>query len=345
MSNYYEVLGVDKSASADEIKKAFRKKAIEHHPDKGGDEAKFRELSEAYETLSDDNKRKEYDMFGTTGNDSRGGRYQSHGFNMDDIFSHFGDIFGGSNPFSQQSRQRRGNDLRVQVTVSLSEVLSGCNKKVKYKRQVHCKPCSGKGGTDMKSCLACNGTGQRYATQQTPFGTIRQSFPCNNCNATGQTISNKCKSCNGEGLNTVDEIVDINIPPGVFNGMAFQMQGQGNFTRNGLAGDLQIIINEVPHPKFKRDGNDLHTEEWISISDAVLGTELNIPTLKGDLKIKIEPGCDSGKIYIQQNWGTPILSSQGHIYGTGNLHVKINVIIPKIISQEQRELFQKLKQL
>jgi len=342
--DYYDILGVDKSATQDELKKAYRKKAVEHHPDRGGDEAKFREAAEAYETLSDEQKRREYDTYGSGGNNpfNGGGRHQSHGFNMDDIFSQFGDIFGGRYGQPRQ-RQRKGNDLRVQLTVSLEDVIIGCNKKVKYKRQTPCVTCSGKGGTDLKNCLACNGSGQRAVTQQTPFGIITQAVPCNNCSASGQVVSDPCKSCNGEGTKLTDETVDITLPKGVAGGMNLVMSGYGNHVRGGHPGDLQISIDEIRHPKFRREGNDLHCEEWISIPDAVLGTKINMPTIQGDINFDITPGCESGKIFRMAGKGVPVLTSDGRNHGTGNLYITVNVKIPKTVSDEEKELYLKLQ--
>lgn len=347
--DYYDILGVSKSATQDEIKKAYRKKAIEHHPDKGGDEAKFREASEAYETLSDDSKRQQYDTYGSGGNPFGGnpfggGRHQSHGFNMDDIFSQFDDIFGGRYGQPRQ-RQRKGNDLRVQLTVSLEDVIIGCNKKVKYKRQTPCVPCNGKGGNDLKNCLACNGSGQRAVTQQTPFGVITQTVPCNNCGASGQIVSDPCKSCNGDGTVLTDETVDITLPKGVASGMSLSMGGYGNHVRGGQPGDLQILIDEIRHPKFRREGNDLHCEEWISIPDAVLGTRLNIPTIQGDINFDVNVGCESGKVFRMASKGVPVLANDGRNHGIGNLYVTVNVKIPKTVSDEERELYSKLKNL
>jgi molecular chaperone DnaJ len=343
--NYYDILGVDKNATQEEIKKAFRKKAVEYHPDKGGDENKFREASQAYESLSDEKKRREYDAYGSGGNPFGGGgnpfgRHQSHGFNMDDIFSQF---FGGGQ--ESRPRQRRGNDLRVQLTISLEDAIMGTNKKVKYKRQTPCSTCVGKGGNDLKSCLACNGSGQRAVTQQTHFGIMTQTIPCNNCGASGQVVSNPCKSCNGDGTKLTDETVDINLPKGVAGGMSLSMSGYGNHVRNGQPGDLQILIDEIKHPKFRREGNDLYCEEWISIPDAVLGTRVNISTPHGDLDFDVNPGCESGKVFRLAGKGIPVLTNDGRNHGSGSLYVSVNTKIPKKISDEEREIYSKLQTL
>jgi molecular chaperone DnaJ len=241
--DYYNILGVEKNATQDEIRKAFRKKAQEHHPDRGGDENKFKEVSEAYEILSDENKRSSYDQFGKGGNPFNGGRHQSHGFNMDDIFEQFGSFFGGRS--NRQNRRKKGNDLRLQIKVTLEEIFNGTTKKVKYTRQKPCEPCNGKGGSDTKSCLACSGTGYRTITEHTPFGVVSQSVGCNNCKGTGQVISNPCKSCKGNGTSAFEEVVEITVPKGVSEGMVLNMGGYGNHISNGEPGDLHIFIEEV----------------------------------------------------------------------------------------------------
>jgi molecular chaperone DnaJ len=346
MSDYYKILEVGKDANQDEIKKSYRNLCKKYHPDVSREEnteVKFREIQEAYDVLSDEQKRREYDTYGSSGgNPFGGGRHQSHGFNMDDIFSQFGDIFGGRYGQPKQ-RTRKGNDLRVQLTVNLEEVIMGCTKKVKYKRQVPCTPCNGKGGSELKNCLSCNGTGQRNVTQQTPFGIVTQTMPCNNCNSSGQIVSNPCKSCKGDGTVLTEETIDINLPKGVASGMNLTMQGNGNHVRSGQPGDLQILIDEIKHPKFRREGNDLHCEEWISIPDAVLGRKLNIPTIQGDVNLTIEPGCESGKVFNANGKGVPVLANNGQIYGTGNLYIRVNVKIPKTISDEEKEIYLKLQ--
>jgi len=342
MDNYYDILGVTKDSSQDDIKKAYRKKALEHHPDRGGDETQFKKAAEAYETLSDDQKRREYDIYG---NDPNRGRYQSQGFNMEDIFSQFGDIFGGS-PFGAFTNQRpkRGSDLRIQVQVSLEEVVFGSSKKIKYKRQHNCSNCNGRGGTDERTCLGCNGSGVRRVVQNTPFGTITQQISCNICGGQGRTVQNRCGSCNGNGTISREEVVDVNIPKGVGHGMSFVLEGYGNHIKSGQPGNLQVVIEEIPHETFKRDGADLHMEEWISISDAVLGTNLRINTLSGDYTLQIYGGCEYGKVYTVPNRGVPRMEGTGHIGGNGNLYVKIKVKIPKTINEEQKNLFQKIRE-
>ena len=336
--NYYEILGIDKSASAEEIKKAFRKKAIDHHPDKGGDEDKFKEIAEAYEILSDPQKKSNYDTFGTV-------EGQRSGFNMDDIFSQFNDIFGnfGGFGFNQQPQQRRGSDIRIQTNITLIETTFGVNKKLKYNRNVKCNTCNGVGGNDSTTCRTCNGTGQRVIIQQTPIGRIQQVMSCNECGGEGKTIRNKCKDCNGNGVVNKEEIVDIKIPAGALDGIQMTLPGYGNFSKSNNPGDLFILIKEIPDEKFRREGVDLNCDEWISITDAVLGTNIKIDTPLGSIKIDIPQGCESGKIIEIANKGIPILTANGNINGHGNLKVKINVKIPKFITHEQRVIFEKLK--
>lgn len=345
--SYYDILGVPKTASPEEIKKAFRKKAVEHHPDKGGDESKFKEISEAYETLSDENKRSDYDRFGKRdGSNPFGNRGGGHGFTMDDIFSQFGDMFG--NPFGRQHQhppKRKGGDLRVQIQVSLEDVIFGSNKKVKYKRQKPCQPCGGKGGTGKKTCTTCSGFGRKNITQNTPFGVISSTQICNICEGTGQTISNNCRSCNGHGTSSEEDIVEINLPKGISNGMSLIMEGNGNFVRDGIPGDLQIVISETPHNKFKREGNDLITEHSISIPQAVLGTKQTISTLEGDLNIDVSPGCDSGRVFSYPGKGTPIIHNGVQTNSRGTLYVKMNVKIPKSLSEEERRIYQQLEKM
>jgi len=345
MSNYYDILGVDKNSSQEDIKKAYRKKALEYHPDRGGDEVKFKEAAEAYETLSDNQKKQEYDMYGKTG---RGAGNSTRGFNMDDIFSQFGDIFGG-NPFGggafTNQRPRRGNDLRVQMQVTLEEVLTGTTKKVKYKRQHVCNPCNGKGGTDVRTCTTCGGQGVRTMTQQTPFGSISQTVPCNSCGGVGTKVMNRCNSCAGSGTISKDETVDINIPKGVGSGMSLNMNGYGNHIKDGQPGDLHILIDELSHPRYKREGNNLICEETISISDAVLGTNLKVETLHGESTLQIFGGCESGKTFSIPGKGIPHITRNGYTEGAGSLFVKVNISVPKSLNERQRELFVELKSI
>ncbi len=340
MSNYYDILGVDKSASSDEIKKAYRKKALEYHPDRGGDESKFKEATEAYDVLSDEQKRRDYDTYGA--NPNRGG-FGGGGFNMEDIFSRFGDVFGSPFGAFTNQRPRKGSDLRVQLQVTLEEVLTGTTKKVKYKRQYSCSPCRGRGGTDERPCMSCGGRGVRTITQQTPFGNISQTAPCNNCGGQGKIISNRCNTCGGSGTSLREEIVDINIPKGVGQGMSFNLAGYGNYIKDGQPGNLFVVIEEIRNDRYRREGIDLHCEEWITIPEAVLGTNLRVKTLHGESTIEIFSGCESGKVFTIPNKGLPELTNSGPTNRVGNLFVKVNVSIPKSISNQEREIYLKLK--
>jgi len=344
--NYYDILGVSKDASTDEIKKAYRKKAIEHHPDKGGDESKFRESAEAYEILSDDSKRREYDTFGSNPNHRNGGGgFQAHGFSMEDIFSRFGDVFGG-NPFgnySQRPVQRKGNDLRVSLKLTLEDIFRGTTKKVKYKRHNACASCQGKGGTNERACTGCNGFGKKHITQHTPFGSISQTMTCNDCLGSGKQVTNRCGSCNGHGVQDREEIVEITIPRGIGNGMTMNLQGHGNYIRDGIAGDLLVNIEELPHEKFIRDNSDLVCEQDISIADAVLGRDIELDTFYGPQRLSILPGTESGKILKIHGKGLPTIGSNGQTIGVGNLVIKLNIKIPKNLDAEQRKIFESLR--
>ncbi len=335
MSDYYNILGVNKNASQEDIKKAYRKKALEHHPDRGGDEIKFKEAAEAYETLSDENKRREYDTFG-----KRDNRGHSAGFNMNDIFSQFGDIFGGAfgGAFTNQ-RQRRGNDLRVKLTLNLEEIIAGVTKKVKYRRQSTCEPCGGRGGTDVRSCPTCGGAGVRTVTQQTPFGTISQTIGCNHCGGAGRFVQNRCSSCQGSGTTLKDETVDIIVPKGVSDGINLNMKGYGNFVKDGEPGDLHIIVEELPHSRYKRDGNNLFCDEWIEIPEAVLGTILRVETPYGESRLEIFSGCESGKVFTIPGRGTPNITHMGNTESAGSLFVKVNVKIPKSLTEKEKLLY------
>jgi len=340
--NYYDILGIDKSATPDEIKKAFRRKSMETHPDRGGDESKFREVSEAYEVLSDEGKKAEYDRFGSVG--GGGNRFQTHGFSMEDIFSQFSDVFGGGSRYNQY-QVRKGQDLRVQLNVTLEDVFAGGTKKIKYKRQTQCKPCNGKGGTDVRDCPSCRGTGQRTTSQQTPFGMFQQTVPCTECNYTGKKVNNKCNSCKGDGTVLTDETVEINVPKGVSNGITLKMSGYGNHIRDGHPGDLHVVISESRHPKFRREGNDLYCEEWITIPEAVLGTKIGIDTLAGRISVDVQPGSESGKTFSFPGKGTPQLMGNGSYHGHGTLFVRVHVTIPKKITEEEANLYNQLRNI
>lgn len=331
MSNYYDLLGINKNSSQEEIKKAYRKKALEHHPDKGGDADRFREISEAYEVLSDPSKKDMYDRYGRVDNNA----YQTHGFDMNDIFSQFDNFFGGG-----RNNIKKGSDIRINLNLSLDDIIFGCNKNIKFNRKTKCNDCNGTGGAGVTDCQDCKGTGQRFIVQRTPFGEIRQSISCNTCGASGKKIKDPCKTCNAEGVSAKEEVITIDIPCGVHSGMNLTMPGKGHEIMNGIAGDLYIGINEIPHSKFTRDGNNLRLEQLITISDAVLGTKIKIDTPYGVENIDVSSGTSSGtSIYILKK-GVPIYGSKG----VGDLIITLKVIIPVNLTNEQREIFEKLKQ-
>jgi molecular chaperone DnaJ len=343
--DYYNILGVDKSASEDEIKKAYRKLAMKYHPDKNnGDKAseeKFKEAAEAYDILSTPDKKKNYDTTGSPNASPFGGGGQhqyGHGFNMEDIFSQFGDIFGGSFNNKYGKKQQRGSDLRIKVQLNLEEILKGAKKKLKFKRSDMCGGCQGKGGTDIKDCLACNGTGQRVIVQDTPFGQVRQASSCGNCAGSGKTIHNKCRSCNGDGTQSKEELIDVEIPAGVCSGMQLTMANHGNYTRNGINGDLQILVEEIPDPIWRRESNHLKGEVSISVLDAILGKHMDILTPHGKIQVHVEEGTESGKILRFAHKGIPDIN-----HGQGDLFIIINVKIPKKINPEEKSILEKLR--
>ena len=349
--NYYNILGVDKGATDDQIKKAYRKAALKYHPDKnaGNKEAeeKFKEAAEAYDVLSNKEKRSNYDRFGTAdGNPFGGGGFgggnsqYGHGFNMDDIFSQFGDIFGNSfnQRYGGRQRQNRGSDLRIKITLSIEEILKGATKKIKYKRQDKCNTCDGKGGTNVRDCLVCSGSGQRVVVQNTPFGQMRQQTTCPDCKGSGKQITNKCNDCHGDGTKLKEEVVEIDVPVGVSAGMQLNMKGYGNHTRDGVPGDLHIIIDELREFYFKRDQNNLIVEKDISVVDAIIGAHLKVKTAHGELPISIDPGTQNGRTIRISGKGVPDIN-----LGLGDLFVIINVKIPTEISLDEKYQLEKLK--
>ncbi|MCU4163328.1 molecular chaperone DnaJ [Carboxylicivirga caseinilyticus] len=356
--DYYEILEVSKNANAEEIKKAYRKKAIQYHPDKNqGDKAaeeKFKEAAEAYEVLSNAEKRQRYDQFGHAGVGGAAGGGFGGGMSMDDIFSHFGDIFGGGfggfsgfGGFGGSSRGGRrvnkGSNLRVKVKLNLEEIANGAEKKIKVKKYVQCNSCSGTGAADSSSysnCSTCHGSGQVTRISNTILGQMQTSSTCPTCGGDGKIITNKCTSCAGEGIVRDDEVISLNIPAGVEEGMQLSVSGKGNAARRGgVNGDLLVLIEEEKHPELMRDGNNLIYNLNISIPDAILGTPVEIPTVEGKVKVKIEPGTQPGKILRLRGKGLPEVNS----YGRGDLLVQIQVFIPKNISKEDRKAVEKMQ--
>lgn len=353
--DYYEILGVDKNATAEEIKKAYRKKAIQYHPDKnpGNKEAEemFKEAAEAYGVLSDPDKRSRYDRYGHSGVGGSAGGGFGGGMSMDDIFSHFGDIFGGFGGFSgfggsgrSSRRVNKGSNLRVKVSLTLAEIAKGVEKKIKVKKYVSCTHCNGTGaagGTAYSTCSTCRGTGQVTRITNTILGQMHQTTSCPTCHGEGTVITQSCTHCNGEGLVRQEEIVTIQIPAGVENGMQLSVSGKGNAARRGgINGDLIILIQEEPHPELTRDGSDLIYNLLLSVPDAILGSTVEIPTVEGKVKVKIDSGTQPGKILRLKGKGLPEINS----YGQGDLLVKINVFIPKDLTKEEVKLVEKLRE-
>lgn len=350
--DYYEVLGVSRSAGDDEIKKAYRKLAIKYHPDKNPDdpstEEKFKEAAEAYEVLSNPEKRKRYDQFGHQG--VGGGGYSGGGMNMEDIFSQFGDIFGGGGAFESffggggRGRSvRRGSNLRIKLKLTLEEIAHGAEKKIKVKRHVTCDGCGGNGsknGTSLQNCSACNGTGQMRKVVNTMLGQMVSTTTCHVCNGEGTTISNKCEKCQGEGRLLEEEVISLKVPAGVVDGMQLSMTGKGNVPpRGGVAGDLLILIEEVEDEILKRDGQNIVYDLYINFADAALGTTLEVPTIEGKVKIKIDAGTHSGKILRLKGKGIKDING----YGKGDQLIHINVWTPQQLSKEEKEILAKIK--
>lgn len=341
----YNVLGVDRNATEDEIKKSYRKKAMEYHPDKnpGNTEAenKFKEISSAYETLSDPDKKSNYDRFGTTDSKQQGNPFggQGFGFNMDDIFSQFGDIFGERNQQRQQ-RQKRGSDLKIRLSLNIQEIINGCTKKIKYNKHDSCKSCDGKGGSDIKECTSCKGSGERVIVQNTPFGQMRQATHCNDCRGTGKQITNKCGVCHGDGTVLKEELIDVTVPIGVGNGMQLNMKGYGNAILNGVPGDLHILIDEIKESYFIREGGNLIVEKEISVIDAIIGSNVSVKTPRGEEIITIEPGTQYGRIIRVSSKGVPDVN-----LGLGDLIINIKVKIPTNINNDEKNILEELKKL
>jgi len=352
--DYYEILGVQKNASKDEIKKAYRKQALKYHPDKNpGDkssEEKFKEAAEAYEVLSNDEKRSKYDRFGHAGLGNSGSGFGGHDMTVEDIFSSFGDIFGdafaGFGGFSggrQSRRVNKGSNLRVKVKLNLGEIAAGCEKKIKVNKYTTCDTCSGSGAADSRSfstCSTCHGSGHVTRVTNTLLGQMQSTSVCPSCGGEGKTITKKCQTCYGEGIVEKEEIIKINIPAGVAKGMQMNVGGKGNAARRGgMNGDLLVVIDEDEHEELLREGNDLIYNLFISIPDAITGSQVEVPTVDGTVKIKIEPGTQPGRILRLRGKGLPEVNG----YGKGDLMVNVNVWIPKSLSREDLKIIEKLK--
>ena len=362
--DYYEVLEVPKTATAEEIKKAYRKKAIQYHPDKNpGDkeaEEKFKEAAEAYEVLSDPQKRARYDQYGFAGMGGAGG-FSGGGMSMEDIFSHFGDIFqgagfdigdigemfmGGGGSRSRGPRAYRGSDMRVKVRLTLEEIAQGCEKKIKVRKLVQCKDCHGTGSADgnTETCPTCKGSGRVIRQQRGIFGMMQVQSECETCGGEGRVIKNKCPKCGGQGVLRDEEIITITIPAGVAGGMQLTVPGKGNAApHGGVNGDLLVLIEEEEHKDFVRQESDLIYNLLLDMPTAVLGGQVQIPTLTGDVKITITPGTQPGKVLRMRGKGLPRIDQYGRNYGVGDLLINVAVYIPEKLNKDERKLIEQLQ--
>ena len=360
--DYYEVLGVEKNADADTIKKAYRKAAIKYHPDKNpGDkdaEEKFKAAAEAYDVLSNEDKRARYDRFGHAGMNGPGGGAGGFGgfggaggFSMDDIFEQFGDIFGGTfggfgGGRSRGGRQRvnRGSDVRITVRLTLKEIAEGVTKKLKLNKVVACEKCGGTGAKDKSSfttCSQCGGSGYVITVQNSFFGRMQTQSVCPTCQGEGRVIKDKCPHCHGEGTERGDKVVEVKIPAGVAEGMALTLQGMGNAARHGgISGDLIVVIKEESHPDFERQGNNLVHNLSISVTTAILGGDAEVPTIDGRVRISIDPGTQSGKVMRLRGKGLPDVNGRGR----GDIIVVVDVVIPTTLNKEERKLVEQLSE-
>ena len=359
--DYYEVLGVERNANADEIKKAYRKAAIKYHPDKNpGDkeaEEKFKEAAEAYDVLSNQDKRARYDQFGHAGMGGAAGGgaggfggFGGGGFSMEDIFSQFGDIFGGhfgGGGFRASSsgggrRVNRGTDIRIKVRLTLAEIANGTTKKLKINKTVACDKCGGTGAKDpnaFTTCPTCNGTGYVTRVENTFFGRMQTQGVCPTCGGTGKVISDPCDKCKGEGTIKGSEVVEIRIPAGVGEGMVLTVTGKGNAPRHGgVNGDLQVVIEEERNPELVRDGNDLIHNLNITVTTALLGGSVEVPTVDGRAKIKIAPGTHAGKVLRLGGKGLPDVNG----YGRGDILAVVDITVPAKLTAEEKRLVEEL---
>jgi molecular chaperone DnaJ len=357
--DYYEVLGVAKNASADEIKKAYRKKALELHPDRNpGDKAaeeKFKEAAEAYDVLSDADKKARYDRYGHAGMENMGGGGGFQGMDMDDILRRFGfdtddifgEFFGGGRRSGGGGRPRgeRGSNLRIKVKMSLEEIATGVNKKIKVRKQVACNTCNGSGARDQASvetCGTCRGSGMVNRVTQTPFGMMQTAVQCPTCSGSGRVVKSPCNICKGDGRVFGEETIDVDIPAGVHEGIQLSMSGKGNAgAKGGFNGDLLITIEETPHESLTREGNNVVYELYINFADAALGTKVEVPSLTGRLAVTIPAGTQAGKIFRLKDKGLPSLQS----YDRGDQLIHVNVWTPKKVNDEERRMLEKLRDM
>jgi len=359
MRDYYDILGVNRSASGDEIKKAYRKLAMQYHPDRNpGDreaETRFKEAAEAYEVLSDPDKRQRYDRFGREGLRGAGNGFGARGFtDINDIFEAFSDIFGGGSfddVFGGQREGRRtrrggqaGSDLRIKLPLTLEEIAEGVEKKIKVKKQVLCPACNGtgaeEGNPDYDDCPTCNGAGELRQVSRSVFGQFVNVRTCPSCRGEGRRLRNKCSQCNGEGRQNGEDVVAVTVPSGVSEGNYFRIRGAGNVgVRGGPAGDLLVEVKEEKHELFIRDGNDVFYDLYLSFPDAALGTEVDVPTLRGSARVKIDAGIHSGKILRMRGRGIPQLDGGPQ----GDQMVRVHVWTPQDLSADEREILETLR--
>lgn len=344
--DYYEVLGINKSANASEIKKAYRKLALKYHPDKNPDdqeaEDKFKEAAEAYEVLSNDQKRQRYDQFGHAGVDGSAGGAGFGGMNMEDIFSQFGDIFGGGfGGFSGGSRaggrqqSARGSNLRVKIKLTLEDVANGVKKKIRVNKLVNAK------GVTFKSCSTCHGSGRIQKVTQTFLGAMQTASTCPNCQGTGRIIDHRPSGANAQGLERKEEVIEIDIPTGVEDGMQLSVTGKGNAGPfDGIPGDLLVVIQVEEHDELRRDGQNLHYEAFVSFIEAALGASIEVPTIQNKVRVKIEPGTQSGKMLRLKGKGLPSV----HNYGKGDQFIHINVWTPTELTNDEKDVLESLRE-
>ena len=355
--DFYEILGVEKNADEKTIKKAYRKVAMQYHPDRNPDdkaaEEKFKEAAEAYEVLSDDDKKARYDRYGHAGVNQNGGGFSGGSMNMEDIFANFGDIFGDAgSPFesffgggrrTQSRRGQKGSNIRIKVALTLEEVQLGVTKKIKVKKQIQCKPCDGSGAKDsnaVSTCSTCGGSGYVRQVKSTFLGQMQTTTVCPTCQGAGQQISAYCSTCKGDGTVYDSETIEIDIPAGVEEGMQLSMRGKGNAgKRGGPKGDLLINIEVKSHESFSRDGQNVIYDLFLNFADTALGTSVEVPTLGGKVKIKVPAGTPAGKIFRLRGKGLP--SVQG--YGNGDQLINVNIWTPKKLSKEEKEMMEKLR--